>query len=212
MITWWKATWGVWSARYVCVWSWRVPWMGAEFIQPASDQTALRRYWNIKHRTGLGNPKSTGLAWSNPSVPVTLQSCLPVIFHNNVQAARYPCPWTDKAPMGAGGEQRIRCWLRHLKGNCSSSALPPALTGRGVAMLASCFPFPSLPIIAASGMFPPRIWVTELWLLLSLDIFIDFSTYNIQACMHKWPSCFNVVLSLPVPHQVALNKWPNKCI
>lgn len=70
----------------------------------------------------------------------------------------------------------------------------------------------SLPIIAASGMFPPRIWVTELWLLLSLDIFIDFSTYNLQACMHKWPSCFNVVLSLPAPHQVALNKWPNKCI
>lgn len=78
MITWWKATWGVWSARYVCIWSWFVPWMGAEFIQPASDQTALRHYWNIKHRTGLGNPKSTGLAWSNPSVPVTLQSCLPV--------------------------------------------------------------------------------------------------------------------------------------
>lgn len=96
--------------------------MGAEFIQSASDQMALRHYENIKHRTGLGNPKSTGSAWSNLSVPVTLQSCLPADLSKQNTANETIMSLDRQSRPGAICEQNIWCWLQHLKINHSSPA------------------------------------------------------------------------------------------
>lgn len=79
-----------------------MPGLGAEFIQSASAQEALGLYWNIKHRTGLRHPESTG--WHD-------QTCLAPL-HFSLTANLSKQSTANSTITSLDRQSSRRCYLR----------------------------------------------------------------------------------------------------